>query len=112
MEPNILSIIIGVICLIVGVVAGKFIFAANTKKQLEEAENQSRKIITDAQIASETLKKEKLLEAKEKFVQLKAEHDKEVFDKNKKINDAETRIRQKEQVLNQKLENIDKQVKE
>lgn len=112
MEPNILSIIIGVICLVVGVVAGKFIFAANTKKQLEEAENQSRKIIADAQIASETLKKEKLLEAKERFVQLKAEHDKEVLDKNRKINDAETRIRQKEQVLNQKLEHIDKQVKE
>ena len=105
-------IIIGVICLIVGVVAGKFIFAVNTKKQLEEAESQSRKIISDAQTASENLKKEKLLEAKERFVQLKSEHDKEVLDKNKKINDAETRIRQKEQALNQKLENIDKQVKE
>ena len=112
MEPNVLSIIIGVVCLIVGVVVGKFIFAANTKKQLEEAESQSRKIIADAQTASENLKKEKLLEAKERFVQLKSEHDKEVLDKNKKINDAETRIRQKEQALNQKLENIDKQVKE
>ncbi len=112
MEPNVLYIIIGVICLIVGVVAGKFIFAVNTKKQLEEAESQSRKIIADAQTASENLKKEKLLEAKERFVQLKSEHDKEVLDKNKKINDAETRIRQKEQALNQKLENIDKQVKE
>jgi ribonuclease Y len=112
MESNVLFIIIGVICLIVGVVAGKFIFAVNTKKQLEEAESQSRKIIAEAQTASENLKKEKLLEAKERFVQLKSEHDKEVLDKNKKINDAETRIRQKEQALNQKLENIDKQVKE
>lgn len=112
MEPNVLSIIIAVVSLIVGVVAGKFIFAANTKKQIEEAENQSAKIISDAKTAAENLKKEKLLEAKEKFVQLKSEHDKEVLEKNKKINDAETRIRQKEQTLNQKIDNIDKQVKE
>ena len=112
MEPNVLSIIIAVVSLIVGVVAGKFIFAANTKKQIEEAENQSAKILSDAKTAAENLKKEKLLEAKEKFVQLKSEHDKEVLEKNKKINDAETRIRQKEQTLNQKIDSIDKQVKE
>ncbi len=112
MEPNVLSIIIAVVSLIVGVAAGKFIFAANTKKQIEETENQSAKIISDAKTAAENLKKEKLLEAKEKFVQLKSEHDKEVLEKNKKINDAETRIRQKEQTLNQKIDSIDKQVKE
>jgi ribonuclease Y len=112
MEPNVLSIIIAVVSLIVGVVVGKFIFAANTKKQIEEAENQTAKILSDAKTAAETLKKEKLLEAKEKFVQLKSEHDKEVLEKNKKINDAETRIRQKEQTLNQKIDSIDKQVKE
>ena len=38
MDPLVVSIIIGVICLIAGVVAGKFIFAVNTKKELEEAE--------------------------------------------------------------------------
>ncbi|HTN05229.1 ribonuclease Y [Agriterribacter sp.] len=112
MEPNVLYIIIAIVCLVVGVVAGKFIFAANTKKLIEAAESQSGKIIADAKTSAENLKKEKLLEAKEKFVQLKSEHDKEVLDKNKKINDAETRIRQKEQTLNQKIDNIDKQVKE
>ncbi len=112
MEPNVLSIIIAVVCLVIGVVAGKFIFAANTKKLIEDAESQSNKLIADAKTAAENLKKEKLLEAKEKFVQLKSEHDREVLDKNKKINDAETRIRQKEQALNQKIDNIDKQVKE
>ena len=38
MDPNIISIIIGVAALVVGVIAGKFIFAANTKKRIEEAE--------------------------------------------------------------------------
>ncbi|MBS1750786.1 MAG: ribonuclease Y [Bacteroidetes bacterium] len=112
MELNVLSIIIGAVGLVAGIIAGKFIFSANTKKQIDEANSQAQKILSDAQASSETLKKEKLLEAKERFVQLKAEHDKEVLDKNKKINEAETRIRQKEQSLSQKIENAEKQVKE
>ncbi|MBN8860521.1 MAG: ribonuclease Y [Sphingobacteriales bacterium] len=112
MELNVLSIIIGAVGLVIGIIAGKFIFAANTKKQIDEANTEARKILSDAQVSSETLKKEKLLEAKEKFVQLKAEHDKEVLEKNKKINEAETRVRQKEQSLSQKIENAEKQVKE
>jgi ribonucrease Y len=109
---QILPIIIGVIALVIGIAAGKFLFAVNTKKQVEEAEQLSQKIIQDAKSQAETLKKEKLLEAKEKFVQLKADHDREVLDKNKKANDAENRIRQKEQSLNSKLEGLDKQAKE
>ncbi|PWT95076.1 MAG: ribonuclease Y [Bacteroidetes bacterium] len=112
MEPNVLSIIIGGICLIAGIIAGKFIFARNTKKIVEEAESQSQKIISDAKTSAENLKKEKLLEAKEKFVQMKAEHDREVLDKNRKISDSENRIKQKEQSINQKLDNLDKQSKE
>jgi ribonuclease Y len=112
MDPIILSIIIGVVCLIVGVVAGKLLFAANTQKQVQEAESRAQKIIADAQSAGETLKKEKLLEAKEKFVQMKSEHDKEVLDRNKKLAEAEGRIRSQEQSINAKSTNLDKQTKE
>ncbi len=109
---QILPIIIGVIALAIGIGAGKFLFAKDTRKQLDEAAQQAEKIIADARMQSETLKKEKMLEAKEKFVQLRAEHDKEVLERNKKINDSETRIKQKEQSINSKLENLDRQTKE
>lgn len=109
---DVMAIIAAVIALVVGVIAGKLIFAKNTKQKIEEAESQARKVISDAQTAAENLKREKQLEAKEKFVQLKAEHDKEVLDKNRKINDAEARIKQKEQSINQKLDNLDKQAKD
>ncbi|MFZ9300281.1 MAG: ribonuclease Y [Chitinophagaceae bacterium] len=107
-----IPIIIGLGALIVGVIAGRLIFARDTKKQLVEAEQQAEKIIADAKAQSETIKKEKMLEAKENFVQLKAEHDKEIFEKNRKINEAENRIRQKEQSINSKVENLDRQTKE
>jgi ribonucrease Y len=112
MEPNILSIIIGLVALIIGAVLGKIFFAKNTKKQVEEAEQQAQKIITDGQLQAENLKKEKLLEAKEKFVQLKGEHDKDVLQRNQKIIEGESRIKQKEQSLNQKDQNLEKQIKE
>jgi len=112
MDPNILSVIIGAVALIVGLIAGKLIFARNTRKKIEEAEIQSQTIIREAELRAETIRKEKELEAKEKFVQMKSAHDKDAFEKNKKINDAENRIRQKEQTINQKESGLEKQIKE
>ncbi|MEO5889007.1 MAG: ribonuclease Y [Ferruginibacter sp.] len=112
MDSNILSIIIGAIALIIGILLGKFIFAKNTKKQVEDAEQQAQKIVADGQLQSENLKKEKLLEAKEKFVQLKSEHDREVLQRTQKANESENRIKQKEQSINQKELNLDKQIKD
>lgn len=107
-----LAIIIGVLALIVGIVAGRFIFAKNTKQQLEDADAKANSIIKEAELRAETLKKEKQLEAKEKFVQLKADYDKDVLDRNKKIVESEARTKQKELAINQKEIALDKQIKE
>jgi len=112
MEPTIIYIIIGIAALVIGLVLGKLVFAKNTQKQVQDAEQQAQKIVADGQLQAENLKKEKLLEAKEKFVQLKAEHDKEVLQRNQKIIETESRIKQKEQSLNQKEQNVEKQIKE
>ena len=112
MEPIILYIIIGAAALTVGLILGKLIFAKNTKNQIEEAEQQSKKIIADGQLQAETLKKERLLEVKEKFVQLKADHEREVMQRNQKISESENRIKQKEQSLNQKDQSLEKHIKE
>jgi ribonuclease Y len=112
MEPNILSIIIGAAALVAGIVLGKVIFAKNTKKQVEDAQSHSQAILKEAELRAETIKKEKELEAKEKFVQMKAAHDKEVMQRNQKLLESENKIKQKEQSINQKEGNLDKQVKE
>ena len=112
MDQNILFAIIGVAGIILGIIAGKLIFSKNTKKQIAEAELIAQSILKEAELRGETFKKEKELEAKERFVQMRSNHEKEVFEKNKKINDAENRIRQKEQSINQKEGNLDKHLKE
>ena len=108
----IIPIITGFVTLLLGIGLGKLIFAKNTAKLVEDADLQVQKILSEAKLSAENLKKERLLEAKEKFVQLKAEHDKEVLEKNRKLGDTENRIKQKEQTINQKLEGLEKQVKE
>ena len=112
MDQAILLIISTAVALVLGVVAGRFIFAKNTKKQLEDAENQAQNILKEAELRAETVKKEKQLEAKERFVQLKADHDRELLEKNRKIGETENRVKQKEITINQKEASIDKQVKE
>jgi ribonuclease Y len=112
MDPIVIYIIIGASALIVGIIAGKLIFAKDTRKQVEEADLQAKTIIKEAGLRAETIRKEKELEAKEKFVQMKAEHDRDVLERNRKLGESENRIRQKEQSINQKESNIDKQIKE
>jgi len=108
----IVPIIIGAVALAVGVITGKFIFAKDTKQRVAEAEEQAQKLLADAKTNAETIKREKQLEAKERFVQLKSEHDKEVLQRNQKLGETENRIRQKEQAITQKGEGLEKQVKE
>jgi ribonuclease Y len=112
MDQSILSILICAVSLGIGVAAGRFLFSKDTKKQIEDAENQAQNILKEAELRAETIKKEKQLEAKERFVQLKAEHERELLEKNRKIGDTENRIKQKEVTINQKEAAVEKQVKE
>ena len=112
MDPMILLIITGAVALLLGLAAGWLIFSKNTKKRIEEADELAEKIVKEAELRAETIKKEKQLEAKEKFVQLKSEYDREVMERNRKINEAENRIKQKEQSVSQKDAALEKQSKE
>jgi ribonuclease Y len=112
MDPYIITIIAAIAALVVGIIAGKFIFAKDTRKRIEEAELQAQTLIKEAGLRAETIRKEKELDAKERFVQLKAEHEREVLERNRKVGEGENRIRQKEQSLNQKTEQLERQLKE
>ncbi|MBL0882303.1 MAG: ribonuclease Y [Chitinophagaceae bacterium] len=112
MDQTLVLIIAALVALIVGLIAGKFIFAKNTQKQIDEANLQAQNILKEAELRAETIKKEKQLEAKERFVQLKAEHEREVNERNRKISESENRAKQKEISINQKEAALDKQIKE
>ena len=87
------------IFLIIGLVVGAVVayILSNSKlnkkvqNRLEEAENQA-----------EAIKRDKLLEVKEKFLNKKAELEKEVQQRDQKLQQNENRLRQKEMQLNQR----------
>lgn len=63
-------------------------------------------IIKEAETEAEVIKKNKLLEVKEKFLNKKVDLEKEVAQRNQKIQQAENKLKQREMVLNQKNEEL------
>lgn len=108
MEP-ILYIILG---LAIGVVIGRYLLRSVFKKQEIAVQNKAKKILKEAEQDAEHLKKNRLLEAKEKFLQLKSEHETEVSQRNNTLNQRENNVRQKEQSINQRLEKINRESQE
>lgn len=98
--------------LAIGVLIGRFLLRSLLKKQEIAAQNKVKRILKEAEQEAEMLKKNRLLEAKEKFLHLKAEHEREVNQKNNTINQRENSLRQKEQSLNSKLEQVNREKQE
>lgn len=105
METVIISIIVGLIGLAVGVlIASTFLRKAIEKK--------SENILKDAEEKGEMIKKDKILQAKEKFLQMKSDYENTFQEKNKEILKNENRLKQKEASLTQKFEELQRKQKE
>src|ERR1700740_2534429 len=88
-----------------GVVVGRFLLRKLFKDQEAAAQNKVKKILKDAENDAEIVRKNKLLEAKEKFLQMKAEPEQEKNRKNNAIAQRENGKKQKENPLNRRMEN-------
>ena len=70
------------------------------------------RIINDAHKEAEVIKKNKLLEVKEKFLNKKAELEKEISQRNNKIQQAEHHLKQREVQFNQRNEDLQRRKNE
>lgn len=115
------AIIVGVICLVVGAVIGIFFSKSslNTKAKfiIDDAKKNAENLIEKANVQAESIKKEKNLQAKEKFLELKSQHDADIQSREKKLQEVEKRIKDKEHKLNDELsktgkleKDLDKQI--
>ena len=95
------NIIIGLIALVVGAGGTFALLRFVNKRAVQEAEAEA-----------ELLKKNKLIEVKEKFIALKAEHEQQVHERNAKIQSVEVRLQQKELQLNQKQGDVQRKINE
>ncbi len=100
----VLYAVIGVVALVAGIILGKVIFKKDFDKQEAEAREKANSIIKEAEQKQESIKKEKILEAKERYIKMKADHDREVNKKNNQLSQLENKLKQKEQALAKQTE--------
>ena len=94
-----LTIAIAAVCFAVGVGLSYLFFRYGLKTKYDN-------IIKEAETEAEVIKKNKLLEVKEKFLNKKADLEKEVALRNQKIQQVENKLKQREMVLNQKQDEV------
>jgi ribonuclease Y len=112
MDTTLIVVIAAIVSFIVGFVISKVIDKQRATGAVKLAEITSEKIIKDAEKEAETIKKDKILQAKEKFIELKAEHEKEILSRDNKISEAEKRIKSKESKVSQELADNRKKAKD
>lgn len=108
MTNIVLAIVVGIIALAVGILAGYLLRKGLGEKAIGSAETKARNIILDAENRSETIKKEIALEAKEEALQYKKEADREIKERRNELSKSENRLLQKEESIDKKLENIER----
>jgi ribonuclease Y len=77
----------------------------NSRSLVNNAKSNANSIIQKAKSEAENLKKDKIIQAKERFLELKSEHEKMILSKDKRIAEAEKRISDKETKLNNQISN-------
>lgn len=118
MNETLLYVVIGTASLLIGLISGK-IFFGQTKKEKELAIKETEEMISSAkkeiellkekaQVESETIKNNKLFEAKEKFLQMKSDVEKERREKVGKLEEQEIRMKNRENQLSQQQDNLKK----
>ncbi len=93
-----------VFALIIGFVIAKILEKNKVSSTLKNVKKQADSILKEANIEADGLKKDKILQAKEKFIELKSEHEKVILSRDKKMIDSEKRIRDKESRVSQELD--------
>ncbi|MBR6410338.1 MAG: ribonuclease Y [Clostridia bacterium] len=111
MQPFVV-VIISVVCLIVGVIAGTFVGIAYRKKvgeaEIGSAEEEAKRIKEDASKDAETIKKEAVVNAKEEALRIKTEAERDAKNRRAEMSRMENRLNQKEENLDRKTDALEK----
>lgn len=108
--------IVGVMGAVAGVIGGIFYSRKSTDSKanliIKDAKQNAENIIQNANVQAESIKKERIVQAKEKFLELKTEHDANIQSRERKMQEIEKRTKDKENKLNEELNKVSKLEKE
>ncbi|RAI92231.1 ribonuclease Y [Algoriphagus yeomjeoni] len=86
-------------------IAGALIKNKNAKLE-EETRDRVKSMLREAEINAESIKKDRILEAKEKYLKLKSDFDEEMSNKKNIIITNENKVKQREQQVSKELEQV------
>src|SRR5690606_25265863 len=104
MSDILIILITAIVALGVGVYIGRVLLQKVYKQQEEAARQKAKSIIREAEINAEGIKKDRMLEAKEKFLKLKSEFEEESNKKKNIIIQNENKVKQREQHVAKQME--------
>ncbi|MBL6962300.1 MAG: ribonuclease Y [Bacteroidetes bacterium] len=87
-----------------GIFLGRKLLAGKLKQQESDLNNKTKNILKEAEEKAEIIRRDKLLEAKEKYLQMKSHHEREIQNKNKVLNSNINKLKDKELNLRRKAE--------
>lgn len=96
MELTTSTIIFSLCGIVIGFIIAKIFEKSNAAKIIEDAKKEASTILKSANKEGESLKKDKILQAKEKFIELKSEHEKVIYAREDKIKSLERSVTDKE----------------
>ncbi|MDB4134840.1 ribonuclease Y [Flavobacteriaceae bacterium] len=96
MELTSSTIIFSLCGIVIGFIIAKIFEKSNAAKIIEDAKKQASSILNTADKEGESLRKDKILQAKEKFIELKSEHEKVIYAREDKIKSLERSVTDKE----------------
>jgi len=97
---NLVLLILG---LIVGFIISKLLEKTAINKSIQNAKNEADNILKSAKIEGENIKKDKIFQAKERFLELKTEHEKHILNKEKGLTEIQKSIKDKESQVSNEL---------
>ena len=92
----------------VGFLLGRSWWKFDSKRQVESAEEEAKRIVNEAYKSAESKKREALLEAKEEILKSRSEFEKEEKTRRADLQRQENRLQQKEETLDRKTDAIEK----
>ena len=107
MDVIVAAIIAAVVGLAIGIGAGYFVRKNISEAKIGEADSLAKNIIDQANKDAETMKKEKLLEAKEEIHKFRSDAEKENRERRSELQKYERRVIQKEESLDRKQQSIE-----
>ena len=108
----IIKLIVGVVCLIIGVAVGILYRKNVSEKTIGSAEQEATRIINDAIKSGETKKREAILEAKDEILKARTEADREIKERRNEVQKTEHRLHQKEENLERKTDVMERKNEE